>query len=258
MVRDIIKDKKYFDESIQKREDLIQKNINRIEQNTVAEDRINSVIEFRIGLYKNNLIARYSRGDKMNSQEVISNYINAIELMDKIWSPKAWNMMFNKSKQEIIPLQQYTFSGFLDFSRMLSFGVLLDIPKEYILKLIKFIDGDEVKDYLLEFFIRYLIPERKIITEESYSEFFNVNERYGILKEIILEQDKVKAEQKLKYFLENKWYSSFKGTPLFNQHNNPHNTYVGYWCFQAAAITKIMKLDDSSYRDNQYFPKDII
>ena len=255
MVRDIIKDRNYFDESIQKREDLIVKNKERIIQNTVSEDRINFVKEFRVGLYKNNLIARYSRGDEMNSKQVISDFINAVELMDEIWQPKTWNML---SKKGDISLQQYTFSGFLDFSRMLSFGVLLEIPKEYILKLVKFIDGDEVKDFFLEFLIRHLIPEREIISTESYSEFFQVNERYGILKEIILEQDKAKAEEKLEYFLEKKWYPSFKGTSLYNQHDNPHNTYVGYWCFQSAAITKIMKLDDSSFKDNKYYPKDLL
>lgn len=258
MIRDSIKDIYYFDELIQKKESLIAKNIDRIEQNTVSKDRISFVKEFRIGLYKNNLIAKYSRGDNMSSQDVLDDYANAIELMDETWSPKAWNMVFNVSKKEIVKLNQYTFSGFLDFSRMLSLAVLLDISKEYILKLIKFIDGDEVKDFFLEFLIGHLMPEREAITEESYAEFFHVNERYGILKEIIILNDKLEAQERLKYFLEKKWYSSFKGTPLYNQHNSPHNLYVGYWCFQAAAITKILDLDDSSYRDNQYYPKDLV
>lgn len=254
MIRDTIKDKAYFDLSIQKREELIEKNINRIVRGTLPQDRVNISKNFRVGLYKNNLTARYSRGDNMNSEEVLSDYINAVELMEETWSPKVWNMLASDST----PLNQYTFSGFLDFSRMLSLGILLAIPQKHLLKLVKFIDGDEVKDFLFEFLIRYSIPQREIIQHESYSEFFHVNERYGVLKEIINETDKVIAQKKLKHFLETKWYQSFKDTPLYNQHNNPHNIYVGYWCFQAAAITKIMKLDDSSYRDNQYYPKDIL
>ncbi|WP_420573641.1 PoNe immunity protein domain-containing protein [Kordia sp.] len=258
MLRDKIKSYDYFLSSIDKREKLIQKNIDRIVNGKVSRDREPNVKQFRIGLYKNNLIARYSRGDDMNSQKVISDYVNAIELMDEIWESKAWNMTYTNSKKEIISLNQYTFSGFLDFTKMLSLGILLDIPKEYVLKLIKFIDGDEVKDSLFEFFINHLVSDRKSILEESYSKFFHVNERYKILKEVILVDDKSKAQEMLKLFLDKKWYSSFKGTPLHNQHNNPHNTYVGYWCFEAAAITKIMGLDDSSYIDNQYYPKDLV
>ncbi|PTX60226.1 uncharacterized protein DUF1910 [Kordia periserrulae] len=259
MLRDSYKDLKYFEESITKRENLIEKNINQVKNGQVAEERIKQVKEFRIGLYKNNLTARYSAGITLGSKKALmSDYINAVELMDETWTPKVWNMKHPVRKKEVITLNQYTFSGFLDFSKMLSLGILLDVPKEYVLKLVKFIDGDEVKDFFLEFLISYLIPTREEIIEESYAEFFHVNERYGILKEIITEQDKIIAQEKLKIFLNKLWYPSFKGTPLYNQHNNPHNTYVGYWCFQAAAITKIMQLDDSSYRNNKYYPKDLV
>jgi len=257
MIRDNLKDKIYFQESISKRENLIQKNIDLIESGKVAQDRINQLKEFRIGLYKNNLTARYSFGADMNSDKVKSDYINAIKLMDEVWSPKGWNMKHKIGKKDIVSLNQYTFSGFLDFSKMLSLGILLDIPKEYVLKLVKFIDGDQVRDFFLEFLIGHLIPGREKIIEESYTEYFHVNERYKLLKEIIKE-DKIDAQQNLKFFLDKKWYNSLKGTPMHNQHNNPHDTYVGYWCFQAAAITRLMELDDSSYQDNPYYPKDLV
>ncbi|WP_298427944.1 PoNe immunity protein domain-containing protein [uncultured Kordia sp.] len=254
MVRDIIKDKDYFEEIIRRDYSRLNKRIKKIEEGQIKPERENIVKDSMSGTYKNIIISRYSLGDNMSSAEVLSDYMNAVELMDETWTPKAWNMLSSDSK----PLEQYTFSSFLDFSRMLSLGVLLPIPQQYLLKLVKFIDGDEVKDFLFEFLIRYAIPQRKVIQEESYSEFFHVNERYGVLKEIINETDKLVAQRKLKDFLETKWYQSFKGTPLYNLHDNPHNIYVGYWCFQAAAITKIMELDDSSYRNNQYYPKDLL
>jgi len=258
MIRDTVKDINYFDEVIKRDIERLDKRRKKIKANMIKPERVKIVKAGMSGTYKNLIISKYSRGDDMSSQDVLADYANAIELMDETWSPKAWNMVFNTSKKEIITLNQYTFSGFLDFSRMLSLAVLLDVSKEYILKLVKFVDGDEVKDFFLEFLIGHLMPERKAITDESYAEFFHVNERYGILKEIITLNDKLEAQEKLKYFLEKKWYASFKGTPLYNQHNNPHNLYVGYWCFQAAVITKIMDLDDSSYRDNQYYPKDLV
>ena len=45
---------------------------------------------------------------------------------------------------------------------------------------------------------------------------------------------------------------------MYGLHKNVHDLYVGYWCFIAAAIVKIKDLDDSTFRDNKYYPKDLI
>jgi hypothetical protein len=66
------------------------------------------------------------------------------------------------------------------------------------------------------------------------------------------------AEKELKFFLDNEWCQNFKDTSLYNQHLSQHNIYSGYWCFAAAAIVKIKDLDDSSFRDNEYYPKDML
>ena len=75
---------------------------------------------------------------------------------------------------------------------------------------------------------------------------------------MIVESDNIKASNELKYFLENEWYNSFKGTPLYEQHKMSHSIYSGYWCFVAAAIVKIKGLDDSTFRDNKYYLKDLV
>lgn len=121
-----------------------------------------------------------------------------------------------------------------------------------------YIDRDKVDDFLFEYLIRYKLKDREIKKKESYKVFFGINEKYGRLKEIIKENNKVIAQNELKFFLEEEWYPSFLGTPIHNQHLNSHNTYVGYWCFVSAAIVKIKELDDSSFRDNQYYPKDLL
>ncbi|WP_422105277.1 PoNe immunity protein domain-containing protein [Winogradskyella sp.] len=257
MIRDIYKSKQYFDSSISKREQLIEKNILRIEQGSVKPDRVTPVKEFRVGLYKKNMIARYSRGDATNSDKIKEDFNNAVILSEKTWEPSKRVMKLTENKKSI-NLNQFSFSGYLDMIRMLSFGILINSPKNIIDKLVLQIDGDKIKDFLLEFLIRYYDTNRPLVTEESYREFFHINERFGRLKSIIKEENKTTAEQELKYFLEKEWYESFKGTPLYNQHLNPNDTYSGYWCFVAAAIVKIKGLDDSSFRTNTYYPKDIL
>lgn len=34
-------------------------------------------------------------------------------------------------------------------------------------------------------------------------------------------------------------------------------SYDGYWCFEAAAVTRLLGIDDASYRDNEYYPRDL-
>ncbi len=33
--------------------------------------------------------------------------------------------------------------------------------------------------------------------------------------------------------------------------------YSGYWCFEAAAVVKLLGIDDSLFRDNEYYPSDL-
>jgi hypothetical protein len=37
-----------------------------------------------------------------------------------------------------------------------------------------------------------------------------------------------------------------------------HLKRPGYWSWEAAAVTVISRIDDSSYRDKPYYPKDLV
>ncbi|RNC86850.1 MAG: DUF1911 domain-containing protein [Winogradskyella sp.] len=49
-----------------------------------------------------------------------------------------------------------------------------------------------------------------------------------------------------------------KDTSGYNQHAKSNGNYVGYWCFVVAAIVKIKDLDDSSFKNSKYYPKDML
>ncbi len=56
------------------------------------------------------------------------------------------------------------------------------------------------------------------------------------------------------------WYKSFDGVPWHNGHlkaNDEYMNYYGYWSFEAAAISVIYDIDDSSFRDHLVYPKDL-
>ncbi|MEL4445451.1 PoNe immunity protein domain-containing protein, partial [Acinetobacter baumannii] len=51
------------------------------------------------------------------------------------------------------------------------------------------------------------------------------------------------------------WYGASKREPYHDRHKS--SQFPGYWSLEAAAITVILRIDDSSYRDKPYYPKDL-
>lgn len=54
------------------------------------------------------------------------------------------------------------------------------------------------------------------------------------------------------------WYRKMHGSRAAQtgRLKQQYNSYAGYWCLEAAAAVVILDIDDSSFRDNVYYPKD--
>lgn len=75
----------------------------------------------------------------------------------------------------------------------------------------------------------------------------------------ILEETSDIAIENLKYYLEKVFYSKENLEDAYDSHkSNKGYTFSGYWSWEAGAIVKIMGLDDSSFKDNLYYPYDIV
>jgi hypothetical protein len=59
----------------------------------------------------------------------------------------------------------------------------------------------------------------------------------------------------VKEFVES-WYKGMKPTYWHGAHTD--GLYFGYWCLEAALVTVLWDIDDSSYRDNLVYPKDLV
>lgn len=59
----------------------------------------------------------------------------------------------------------------------------------------------------------------------------------------------------VKEFVET-WYKGMKPTYWYGAHTD--GLYFGYWCLEAALVTVLWDIDDSSYRDNLVYPKDLV
>lgn len=59
------------------------------------------------------------------------------------------------------------------------------------------------------------------------------------------------------------WYNGCRKARWWGMHIDAEKNgyplkYEGYWCVEAAAVTKLLGIDDSLYRDNEYYPRDLL
>lgn len=52
-----------------------------------------------------------------------------------------------------------------------------------------------------------------------------------------------------------KWYEASSNEPYYGTHDG--RRFLGYWSWEAAAITIALDIDDHSYRDSQFYPSDL-
>jgi len=54
------------------------------------------------------------------------------------------------------------------------------------------------------------------------------------------------------------WYEASRREPYYRSHTKGReHSFLGYWSFEAAAVTQVLGIDDSSYRDHEFYPKDL-
>ena len=58
------------------------------------------------------------------------------------------------------------------------------------------------------------------------------------------------------------WYSAHEGVPFHDSHKDVNDQgdggYVGYWCFELAALCYLHEIDDRSFKEALVYPKDLV
>jgi hypothetical protein len=249
MLRDIIRDKSYFEKIISEKEISNRTWVEKCGNGEVKEDRIPFVKRNLSWTFLTIISAKYSAGYLL--ENLLPDWKEGVKLIYESWDG-FWKL---KHGNPPVEYDQYILSAYDEMLWMLSLGYLLDAPEEEFKKLVEVIDRDKVKDKLYEFIISAKLKNRTPIQEESYRDFFGVPETFSKLRNVIEEPDKTKAAKLIHDFLKRDWYKNHKDAGWYNSHKSKHDAYFGYWSFESAAVVKIRGLDDSSFRDNQYYPK---
>lgn len=249
-MRDRYKDEQYFSRWISNIENGILGFKKSLSSGEVHLERINFVKRGMANFITNVMISKYSRGDSIF--ELKPYLFDAIQLTFESWD--GFGLLYHKGQ---IKLNQYGLSYYDSMLWMLSLGYLLDIEDLEFSKLVAVIDRDQVKDHLFEYIIRAKLNDRQPIKEESYEMYYFAPKAYELLRTAIIQNNKTEAEKLVAKFVRKDWYNKHKSAGWYNSHLS-NGGYFGYWSFETAAVVKIMALDDSSFIDCRYYPKDLV
>jgi len=135
-------------------------------------------------------------------------------------------------------------------NRMICFGILLGWGKllPEIARIIKY--NNPYMDGMLERLLSYFVPDRDTSINECTRhlpyfktlKIFNASPdaRPGLMSE----------------YLED-WYAASRREPYYDSHTR-YTSFKGYWSWEAAAITFLLDIDDSSYRTAKFYPADLV
>ncbi len=137
---------------------------------------------------------------------------------------------------------------------ILSFAYFFNAEKSEVEKIIPHIPYTG-KDKLIDRLIAAIIPEHPVSQDIAFPDVYKpICDAMGVY-------DKDARDVLVQLFLK-KYYPSLKKHDVtwYDSHKEKdpeYNFHTGYWVFELAAIAVAIGWDDTDFRDNMYYPKDL-
>lgn len=223
--RDQFAKKKYWDKRLPELVASIQMMDKTIQSGKIAQDRLIPSKRFTEHKRLQQMICMYSSGEPLEScrSVFITNVHNIVE---------CWG-----SQESYVELLWYV-----------SLGILFNLPPDDKQLLKQLIPQELQGDMLLS----YLATEGQIGNPDT--KLFAMRDPYSKLEPLLLKEESNPIEA-LKNYL-GIWYPCHKGMEWFDSHKHG-DQFFGYWSFEAAALVKVLKLDDVSLTNASYYPYDL-
>jgi hypothetical protein len=238
MVRDELKNRAYYDKEIEELIHWREISKNDLKEGNYKEGFKGSVAN---GIYDDSLskcFAIYSRGDsieeiKKSCLELVDDYYLAYKnggIDYKYYHPR-------HEGPELI--------------NTLSLAILCDVDGKHLEKLLE-VAKTAPKLQIINHFLNYWGEGEEVEEAHRFDRGYS-----GLNKMFTLANEEVLSKKLMQKYLKN-WYGSDHRVLLRETYEHDNTNYVGYWAFEAAAFVKMRGLDDSSFKDNVYYPKDMI
>jgi len=245
MARDSNFNKEYFDKWI----DFVQtRNIDHDQKQVATLTNDEGKAMCGNDLFKNSVqlsIMCYSRGDAIpNIRKSVSQMVRMLELKHSIMA----SVQLEKDVRQMY--ERLDLGTLYESLTLLAFMVSLHFPAQDILHVLALIDHAG-EDTLLDK-IAHIFGEttRKVGQQSKFPKIYNT------LVEIIAAPP-LQQGALLKKYVEG-WYKRMKPIYWYGNHEGGEGAYFGYWCFEAALIAMLFKIDDSELANHPNYPADLV
>ena len=244
MLRDKLRDTSYYDEQMNFIDNAIKKRINKLKTVDKFTDEVKMKQSFRIVDYSIELLhQKYSRGDDLAEFK---------PLLNKVIEYRQWQKDYADALPENEQVERIDWEELYedDMRRTLiwlAFAYCLNMGQEYYQQVLELI-ANQGQDGLLD---NIAVAMGDTTREVAQSTLFK--KRFGKLYKVVL-ADPEQRPSLVKEYL-NAWYKA-EGSPDY--HLMDTDAYIGYWCWGAALVVKLYNIDDSSFIDHEYYPKDLV
>jgi hypothetical protein len=227
----------YFDNDI----NLVREYIHKRETN-MAGYQNQVMARFQVMRYHFSLTSSmYSRGYDM--KEVRDEFTQFIESWETLREADTTNQYLVSLKDDI--------GSYVECIGLLARAYLLNLPSPLIIRLLECMEYNG-QDLLFERLVaagKVAVahkPAKKLLYPKVYQPL------YDALDASVDQQPKL-----VQQFLQN-WYKRIKNVGWHDAHKGPGGGgFFGYWCWEAAGVAHAFGIDDSSFRDLPYYPKDL-
>lgn len=222
-MRDQLKNERYFKKFIKEDTKRMQWFAEKLAKGEVQEERIfpvkAQVHDLKLGI----LTARYSKGEPISSLR--EDFLELLKEWEEVLEPDYYNKNL----------------------KMISLAVLFHADHDALKKIQAMLSGAGVRDWLFDFLLCSALGEE---TDEGIALLFP--DSLWLLKEMVYSANRTEMLEK---YLAG-WYNEDCG--CYKAHESRENIYYGYWSFEAGAMARILRLDDTALREAKYYPYDLV
>ena len=245
MTRDKLADVNYFGKMIEEQEEHARSFIER--RKDAFDLQAISMISGVIFSDKVRAVsASYSRGDALDS--VRNRMIEAID------SLKLLHELYERDPSYILR----NYGAYWDKIHYLSYAILYKLPREQVDRVIYDVEFFRSTDPVVGAMLAYL--KGKVYKTDVEAQDLEFPKSFVNLWQAIKFGPEAGAMFLQKYI--KGWYSYWEpkrgdGPGGLGSHKKMIR-YVGYWCWEAAAVAVMVGTDDTAFRDHEHYPKDLV
>ena len=242
-MRDTLQTQDFFDEGIELDQETLVRHKNELNDLPLHSGRASqlfSLCERSVAL----CTQRYSRGDALDDMEP------SIRQMLQLFQLRSLTLpTLDLEPKTRVMWNNLTLSQLYDTLTCLSLAVSQRYPAESYHKLFQFI-GHAGKDGLLDRIAVQMGEQNRPVASAS-----KFTKEYNALVAVVDAPAEARPAL-LKTYVENWYKKHMRGSALYGTHKS--EAYVGYWCFEAALVAMLWKIDDSTFAEHPHYPVDLV